>query len=818
MKNSIPSRWLRSALAASSIGMTAVGPAAALGLVGRIGELSGVVHSISSCSNPDDQQSYYSFIEGFSEDVGGAACAYSPEDLQATYCPAPNCDLSPLDSMCGATSIARTCSIDADCPGSSKCISVFHRCTCDLRQSNTFVWKKVLTDSDLPNCTTAKLPDRLGRRPCLQDQGDPCPGYLISKTELSDPSNNPYTRKYVDSLLFPYIVATANMLGTGGKTQPFCKFADGVDSTRHVQLGDFAEVSYQGKTVGAIVGDARGAAGPTRGAGSRALRLALGIPSEGVKTGVYYKIFCGSADADKAINGSRAPFPLGLGQIEEQPLDYEKCPKGCSDHGICDKKNCTCDCHTKTTGWAGNGCEKPCPGRAIGEICGGHGSCDETTAICACDPGWGPPKGPVDPLIAGTCSCPLTTNGLACSGHGKCNVIVDPYGMIIPMCACEPGWRGFDCSLVDCVDQMPLGKYRLGDPSIPCGGNGTCQPSPNGPGSSGTCECKPGYDPKFDCGAYAGWCVNPNGDKECSGHGHCNYDANVATPGTCVCDDNSLDPYPPIFCSAKKCPISKINGAQCGGAKVLWSGNTKGCTTYGYCNNGTCVCSTGDGWGGAACDVPLCPATYGMPCGGRALQQGCQNNGACVSGKCVCFNGNTPQSGCTQPPPACGGTCGAPGTCVNNVCMCTPHYGNGLPDYAVDIKTCCADKDCRATDCGQLCAQQGNGNQQQGPCPVGQFQYQLNGHVACSMPCGPDAFAKGWKALSPENSAVCFAPGAVTSQDCQALGADFNSCTCPGEHQTWCHKRCVSCNGQDLTHIYGDYCDPDFDPSQGGGS
>jgi hypothetical protein len=150
--------------------------------------------------------------------------------------------------------------------------------------------------------------------------------------------------------------------------------------------------------------------------------------------------------------------------------------------------------------------------------------------------------------------------------------------------------------------------------------------------------------------------------------------------------------------------------------------------------------------------------------------------------------------------------------------MCTPHYGNGLIEYAVDIKTCCADQACRATDCGQLCAQQGNGNQQQGPCPAGQFPYQLNGHVACSMPCGPDAFAKGWKALSPENAQVCFPQSAVTSQDCQALGADFQICTCPEGHQVWCHKRCVSCNGQDLTHIFGDYCDPNFDPNQGGGS
>src|SRR5262249_26985979 len=158
---------------------------------------------------------------------------------------------------------------------------LYETCTCDLSRSSTFVWKKVLTDSDVPNCTTAALPDKLGHRPCLQDQNDLCPGYLLSKTALSDPRpNRTQSEKYVNSLVYPYIVATANMLGTGGKTQPFCKFADGVDSTLHVKLGDFAEVSYQGKTVGAIVADARGAAGPTRGEGSQALRQLLGISGD----------------------------------------------------------------------------------------------------------------------------------------------------------------------------------------------------------------------------------------------------------------------------------------------------------------------------------------------------------------------------------------------------------------------------------------------------------------------------------------------------------------------------------------------------------
>jgi hypothetical protein len=80
-------------------------------------------------------------------------------------------------------------------------------------------------------------------------------------------------------------------------TMPFIVKAGDQDQ---VQLGEYAAVSYKGKTVYAIVGDV----GPkgVLGEGSIAVARALGIPSDpnkgGVEHGVQYLIFPGTRDAE----------------------------------------------------------------------------------------------------------------------------------------------------------------------------------------------------------------------------------------------------------------------------------------------------------------------------------------------------------------------------------------------------------------------------------------------------------------------------------------------------------------------------------------
>ena len=131
-------------------------------------------------------------------------------------------------------------------------------------------------------------------------------------------------------------------------------------------------------------------------------------------------------------------------QVDVAPIATCVRFSNCTSHGQCNflSGRCVCD-----PGWDGDDCShgaaarRACPGD-----CSGHGYCsDETDGwgrnLCRCG---------VD-YTGADCSTWVSRPGAAlpgngpecpngCSGHGACNATCGE-------CACEPGWRGDDCSV-----------------------------------------------------------------------------------------------------------------------------------------------------------------------------------------------------------------------------------------------------------------------------------------------------------------------------------------------------------------------------------
>lgn len=126
--------------------------------------------------------------------------------------------------------------------------------------------------------------------------------------------------------------------------------------------------------------------------------------------------------------------------------------------------------------------------------CSGRGLCDAGTGRCQCFDGY-----------SGE-ACQRTTCPNGCSGHGVCQELRrfasdasdelndadiqydEAYDARKEMgCACDAGFRGPDCSLIEC----PSGADPLGgegaDEGRDCSGRGVCDYS------SGVCQCFKGY-------------------------------------------------------------------------------------------------------------------------------------------------------------------------------------------------------------------------------------------------------------------------------------------------------------------------------------
>ena len=126
--------------------------------------------------------------------------------------------------------------------------------------------------------------------------------------------------------------------------------------------------------------------------------------------------------------------------------------------------------------------------------CSGRGSCDAETGRCGCFVGY-----------SGE-ACQRTTCPNACSGHGVCQELrrfaddagksyddtttgfLGPYDARKQMgCLCDLGFRGPDCSLIECPSGAdPLGADG-GAEGRDCSGRGVCDYS------TGQCACFKGY-------------------------------------------------------------------------------------------------------------------------------------------------------------------------------------------------------------------------------------------------------------------------------------------------------------------------------------
>jgi len=128
--------------------------------------------------------------------------------------------------------------------------------------------------------------------------------------------------------------------------------------------------------------------------------------------------------------------------------------------------------------------------------CSGKGTCDRKSGECTCYDGfWGE-------------GCRRSTCPNDCSGHGTCQSLKKMARDYVPYdttqdvtaeydsawdaeynygCKCDDGFRGPDCSMIECPSQAdPLGGDGNSE-GRDCSGRGTCDYS------TGLCGCYPGY-------------------------------------------------------------------------------------------------------------------------------------------------------------------------------------------------------------------------------------------------------------------------------------------------------------------------------------
>eukprot|EP00753_Platysulcus_tardus_P015085 PLAT4770.1.p1 GENE.PLAT4770.1~~PLAT4770.1.p1 ORF type:complete len:218 (-),score=47.51 PLAT4770.1:220-873(-) len=190
-------------------------------------------------------------------------------------------------------------------------------------------------------------------------------------------------------------------------------------------------------------------------------------------------------------------------------LASASCPNGCSGHGVCNGGSThLCDCFT---GWGGsvNGgwdCSRrvcpssnqwwgtPTDGTLANShpnaVCSNAGLCDEKTGECNCFEGY----------TGSACqrkSCPND-----CSGHGTCATQKQLHAEFLTTyttltewelnketgCLCDIGYRGVDCSMVECGEGAEAPDPMTGAVSkYDCSGRGICD------FATGTCNCFPGF-------------------------------------------------------------------------------------------------------------------------------------------------------------------------------------------------------------------------------------------------------------------------------------------------------------------------------------
>ncbi len=420
--------------------------------------------------------------------------------------------------------------------------------------------------------------------------------------------------------------------------------------------------------------------------------------------------------------------------------EVSRCPHGCGGHGRCDGHRCVCD-----AGWEGDDCTEPACAGGCGErqfcyrgrcaclpgysgltvVVGSnrsscmirtcprgcsepHGRCED--GACVCVPGYGgercerrvcPVASSVDnfdedaaartrlavpgPDHAGEPGSELEHGrGIVCAGHGTC---------VGGRCACDEGWRDYDCTRRACENG--------------CSGNGHCAPD-------GTCSCYPGYfgaDCALDsCLHNCSW---PNGSCSRSAPAWLGYSAPQAL---CVCAPG----WRGVSCELRACPGTTSSD---GGEACAAEAGCVECSGHGSCgDDGVCTCVAP--WSGDDC------ARYG--CG----PAGCGAHGTCmpteVAGHyaCACEPG---WGGDDCSLRACGGGCGGAGWCRDGACVCFPGAATdeaGVCSKAAarrEVSLECSLKCVRG--CAELCEPgQGSGDGL-GPGGVGKSE------LACNAEC-----------------------------------------------------------------------------------
>ncbi|CUG31867.1 transmembrane protein, putative [Bodo saltans] len=341
------------------------------------------------------------------------------------------------------------------------------------------------------------------------------------------------------------------------------------------------------------------------------------------------------------------------------------CPNGtngiqCSGRGTCDPLtgHCACDRSPTSGYWGGadcsacdlrfnqsDGCLLACPISSDGVVCSGRGEC--ANGLCFCGSTW----------TTNACDGDCPGVGSACSAHGTCDTETGSCTCIrnadgsgfagVDCAACVEGFSGADCT-TPCPVDLATGNV--------CSGRGAC--------FEGGCMCVKEYCGRTceltvgvdDCGncQLSGifgtkceeQCPGAETSNPCSGHGRCS--GGRFGTGKCLCSEG----YGMSDCSAA-CATS-ADGSLCG--------NVGTCSAL----TGTCVCDRFRG--GAACTTE-CPRSglANLVCGGH----GKCDEGSTGTGACICnagYRGDACDTTCSDSDIPCNGRgiCSAVGLCECN--------------------------------------------------------------------------------------------------------------------------------------------------------
>ncbi|XP_043914548.1 tenascin isoform X5 [Protopterus annectens] len=403
----------------------------------------------------------------------------------------------------------------------------------------------------------------------------------------------------------------------------------------------------------------------------------------------------------------------------------------------------------------GEGCCGNCQGTGIISVvpyCNGKGNYSSETG-CVCEPGWrGPNCTELDCIgncnnrgkcIDGKCVCDEGFAGEDCSEILCLNDCSDQGRCVNGICICFEGFSGDDCSIEVCP--------------IDCGEHGQC--------INGECVCHEGYIGD-DCSET----LCPN---NCNNRGRC-------IENECVCDEG----FTGEDCSELICPNDCYDRGRCvNGTCYCEEGFTgedcgqlacpNNCNNHGRCVNGQCVCN--EGFMGLDCSELsclnnchnrgrcvngqcICDEGYiGDDCGELACLNNCHNRGRCVNGQCICDEGFT---GLDCGELRCPNDCLGRGRCVNGQCECDEGYTG---------------EDCSELTCPNNCMNRGRCINGQCICDEG-----YTGEGCSELTCPNNCLNRG-RCVNGQ----CVCDEGYTGEDCSEL-------TCPNN----CLNRGRCVNGQ----------------------